>query len=327
MATKNAPEAAPVKASSFRVPDSTTAALSRPAFPRQQFRPAAEIPELPKGNLAKCLELWRDLRPAWLNPRLAPEWRSFIAALRKEAHALQQVPAAPVIDYAQVAHERAVAVSSGEAKRQAESLELAALLAGNFDGEPLVPTRPIADALLAFLCADGREQAHKLRSALARYAIRYNELFPLHSPTQRAQERKVALHSNPTPEQSKRIAEEASLEANPHFKDLCANARAELRELWAATVKPLEVALISAALDCAKKCKQVAVEHEREFFDAAGVEYQPTAASLKFAPLLAELERQKALLTDTSRPTVGPNASTFAHSQSVLSRVFAVEVL
>jgi len=325
MATKTAPEAAPVKASSFRVPDSTTAALSRPAFPTQYFRPAESLPELPKGNLPKCLELWRDLHRAWRHPKLAPEWRKFIVDLRREANALQQVPAAPVIDFQQLGRERAAAaITSGEAARQSESLELAALVANEFEGEPLIPTRPIPDALLAFVSTNGRDQAHKLRSALAAYAIKYNELFALHSPTQRAAERKIALHSNPTPEQSKRITEEAATETNPHFADLCANARNELRELWAATVKPLEAALIGAALDYVRGCKQVSVEHEAALFEDAGLPHEPTAVSKKFDALIAELERQP--LTE-SRPTVGPRLSVMHHSQSILSRLFAVEVL
>jgi hypothetical protein len=281
-------------------------------------------PELP-ADLATALEWWKFCQQPWHDARLAVEWRVWIRKLRERAFSLQQVRPAPAC-----AGIFTVAIGTSEARRLKEAEELQAALDCAFDGIPLAPAREVAAPLLDFVASnDFLEVARPLRNALAKYAIRRNELFNLVSPQRRSEERRLALNSRPSPEASKRIAEEEALAANPVFPQLCSNARRELSELHRTTIRPLEIQLVELAIQFVTGCRAAALDSERAFFGAVEMPHEATAFSKRYDTALTELQRQLGLLKGNAvaMPIVGGPGAVPSASNGILETVFGCPII
>jgi hypothetical protein len=337
--TKTAPEPATVPAQKpgFRVPPDVERAVNanRPAFaPRQRMKPSDDAPpQIPHGDYPALCKM-RDQFRWWLNNfnRLGhlydPTWFAFFRDLRIACAKAEEGMPLTHADPQQVARERGEVICTGEWNRKTQSDDLQAALDSNFDGIPISPLVPIAEPLVSYLLTDGRERATALSKALARLQIARNEAFPLIYPRSRAEERKLALHSNPTPEQSRRIAEEAALESNPHFQQLSANARNRLWEQHRTEIKPLEVAIIEGAITFVNGCKEAAIAAEQALFFEAELPHEPTAVSKRFDAILERLKHEhKLLVVGSGIAVAGVSPAAPDATRSVLTSVFGVELL
>ena len=125
---------------------------------------------------------------------------------------------------------------------------------------------------------------------------------------------------HPSTAECERLTAEAALESNSHFQQLAANAQADLVELWQTTIRPLEIALISKAVEFVSARRDSAIEAEKSFFQSMGCPPERTSASKTHDALLAELQRQLDLL---ARPV----CSVLKPDDSVLERVFGCPIL
>ena len=290
---------------------------------------SATPPEIPKGNVALCLEYWKLLRPAFQSPRLDPAWRSFIVELREAAHAGQQGMPVLVIDYQAQAESRADLISNGERRRAAESAELQAALANGFDGIPIAPEKEIPEVVLTYLATDGLGLARALRSKLAQYQIMLNEPwnFALLNPETRRDERTMALNSNPTPEAMKVIVAESLMAGTrekpaEHFRQISSAAKAKLYAFWTTEIKGIETQMLGGAMAFANQCREASIAAEQQFFAFAGVKHDgtaQTAVARRFDSAIADLKHNRDLLARSSGGTLSD-----ACGSSVLCTVFGV---
>ena len=321
----------------FRVPNSTTAALAVPAFVKCGFMPFDALPPIPDDRdvtirLRRCFELCRVCQPLLHHPRLDPQLRKRIKEIQKLTFSLQQT-AGPIEDvYQKSAESRHIQVHKGEARRAAENAALQAAIDSAFDGVPISPEREIAPVLLSYLVTDGLDCAKRLRAAVAAFQIELNNNFALLSPNLRHDERKVALHSNPTPEAvTKLVAEEhlvgpkGPTDPSGTFKILVAQAKGRLAAVWRATISPLEIELIDGALKFANACREAAIGAEQDLWASAEMTHDgtaQTAVSRRFDPVIAELQHHRQRLANCSG---GPLSA--ACEGSVLGSVFGVSLL
>lgn len=310
MAPKIATPKTETPQTSFRVPLSTQEAVNRPAMNRRYLAPCKmpnmptfpewlrgeTPPAVPVGDVAKCLEAWKLLRPAWLAHRLSPEWLKFIADVRQEGHAAQQGMPVLHIDYAAVAAQRDDLISNGERRRFAQTAELQAALDSGFDGVPIAPEKEVADVLTVYLTTDGLEPARALRAVLAKYQIQLNENFALLSPQLRSEERKAALGTRLSPEAQTKIVAESQLAASEHFGQICSNKKNELYRQWNSEARPLEVKLVEGALAWANQCRESAIVAEQDFFAFAVVNHDgtpQTPVARRFDSTIAALNHER----------------------------------
>jgi len=321
----------------FRVPDTTTAALSVPAFVKKGFMPFDALPPIPDDRdvtirLRRCFELCRVCQPLLHHPRLDPQLRKRIKEIQKLTFSLQQT-ADPIADvYQKSAESRHIQVHKGEARRAAENAMIQAAIDHAFDGIPISPEREIAPALISYVVTDGLAVAQKLRAAVAGYQIELNNNFALLSPNLRHDERKVALHSNPTPDVVAGIVAEENLvgpkgptDPSRTFKILAAKKRGELGEWWRTKILPLEIELIDGALKFTNACREAAIGAEQDLWESAEMTHDgaaQTAVSRRFDLVIAELQHHRKRLANCSG---GPLAA--ACEGSVLGSVFGVTLL
>jgi hypothetical protein len=326
-------------ARSFQVSQATQAAVNRAFSPGApvHYTPAEPLPEVPPDTLPRvgrhkaCAAILEQFcgypRLLLRNPRLAPEWRKRLNEIRRIAYESQQPTPPPEIDHQALAAARGDLICNGERRRFAESAELRALLANDFDGIPIAPEREVVEALMVYLTTDGLEPARTLRKRLAEYQIRLNDAFQYLSPTLRADERRVALNSpGLTDEGMKTIVAEGHLSKSEHFPQIRGKTIAEANQFWDTNIRPLEKQMIQGAIAFAKQCRESWVRGEQEFYAEAGMPHDGRTAKTEPARRFdSTIEALSQALDSLNRSHGGPLSDAIGHS--VLSRIYGVTSL
>lgn len=150
-----------------------------------------------------------------------------------------------------------------------------------------------------------------LLKLLAQYELSHIEAFMYHSPRRRSEERKSAALSRPDAETTKKLVDEATIAANPHFGDLRAVKCAELTEQYDSIVRPAEIELLNAAISHLEGLKSAATESVAALSSEIGVELSLKDVCKKFDGHISTLAQIKGRLTDppaiAARTDVGGN--------------------
>lgn len=232
--------------------------------------------------------------------------------LRLRAYISERQDTRPKVpfDFTAAARQRGVAIATGESGRNQRAELLKAFIAAP-DGEPVIPSATLPEVLLDFAIGDGLPLLRKSKLALAQYELSHIEAFMYHSPRRRSEERKSAALSRPDAETTKKLVDEATIAANPHFGDLRAVKCAELTEQYDSIVRPAEIELLNAAISHLEGLKSAATESVAALSSEIGVELSLKDVCKKFDGHISTLAQIKGRLTDppaiAARTDVGGN--------------------